>query len=187
LVQILYDGPDSQDTEYNHLPIDVGADLYFKFAIPQLVDRESQAWSAELHINGAAIGELLLLEDVGQVSRETFAARKSLIYLRSVARTLAKGLTTTKLKKKADTGGLAGWLKKAAIDVAADLTENADLRCSEYMPDRIMVGDFELPPGVYDIEIVFKDRQGQRISQRLVPGFRVGAGRFNLISSSCPM
>ena len=186
LVQILYDGPGKEDTEYGHLPINVGTDLYLKFSIPQLVDRVSQAVTAELFVDGTFYGELSLLEDVGQVSRETFAARKSLIYLRSVARTLVKGLATTKLKKKVDTGGLAGWLKKAAVDVASDLTENADLRCSEFMPDRIMIGDFDLTPGIHDIEIIFENGQGELVGRRLIPGFRVSAGYFNLISASCP-
>ncbi|MFH2055916.1 MAG: hypothetical protein ABIJ61_08160, partial [bacterium] len=117
LVQILYDGPGKEDVEYGHIPMEVNADYYFKFAIPQLQDRPSQIQSVRVLIDGEPVGELQLLEDVGSVARETFNAKKSLIYLRSVARAVVKGLAAHELKKDLDDGDVGGWLKKLAVDV----------------------------------------------------------------------
>ena len=181
LVQVLYDDPEYEQAEYGHLPIKVSADYYFKFSIPKIVSRPSIVGSIRVLSEGRPLGQLQLLEDVGRVAEETFAARKSLIYLRTLARAISKGLAAHKLKKEADTGGLGGWLKKAAIDIGTDLIENADLRSSQYLPGRIHVGDFELEPGVHDILVEFYDTDGHLSGQSRHPDFVVSGRTFNLI------
>ncbi|UCD63095.1 MAG: hypothetical protein JSW34_10085 [Candidatus Zixiibacteriota bacterium] len=181
LVQVLYDGPEKEDVEYGHLPVEVEEDYYFKFAIPVLVPRPSNVGSIRVLADDDVIGELQLLEDVSKVALETFNAKKSLIYIRSVARAVAKGLATHRWKKKVDTGGLAGWLKKAAIDVASDVSEDADLRSSRFLPGRIYVGDFEIEPGVYDITIEFYDARGDFIEATRYQGYQVSPRGLNLL------
>jgi len=185
LVQILYTDGENEDQEYNHLPMAISEDYYFKFAIPKLADRVSVISHANVYVSGELLGQLQLLEDVGSVARETFEARSSLIYLRTVARAVAKGLVAHKAKKKADTGGLGGWLKKAAIDVVTDVSENADLRCARLLPGRILVGDFVLPAGEYDLTVEFIDHAGGLVSSQLIPGYRVVDGGLNMIEAVC--
>ncbi|MEW6411954.1 MAG: hypothetical protein AB1483_05705 [Candidatus Zixiibacteriota bacterium] len=183
LVQILYDGPGKEDVEYGHIPMPVSADYYFKFAIPTIVPRPTEVDRIRVLANGSVIGELQLLEDVSKVAQETFNAKKSLIYFRSVARAVAKGLAGHQLKKKADTGGLEGWLKKAAIDVATDVTEDADLRSSQYLPGRVYVGDFEVAPGSYDLTVEFYDSIGNLIEYSYYEDFTVTDGGLNLVQA----
>jgi hypothetical protein len=183
LVQVMYDDPAMEGAEYIHLPMEVNEDYYFKFSIPQLVDRPSAINRIEVHASGELLGTLQVLEDVGSVARETFAAKKSLIFLKSVARAITKGLVAHKQKEKADTGGLGGWLKKAAIDAVTDATENADLRCARLLPGRIFVGDFDIPPGDYDLSVVFYDHNGSRIDRQLFPDYEVRKGGLNLIEA----
>jgi hypothetical protein len=183
LVQVLYDEPGKENTEYGHIPADVKYDLYFKFAIPQLVPRPSAIASIRVLADGRAVGELQLLEDVTRVSEEIFAARKSMIYIRTAVRALAKALATSKMKKNADTGGLGGWLKKVAIDIGSDISENADLRTSQYLPGKIYVADLEREPGVYDITVEYFDLEGNLIDRVNHPGFEVREGAFNLIEA----
>ncbi len=180
LVQILYDGKGKDDVEYGHIPMKVSADYYFKFAIPQIVPRPSEVERIRVVVDGSAIGELQLLENVSKVAEETFQAKKSLIYFRTIARALAKGLANHQLKKKADSGGLGGWLKKAAIDVATDLTEDADLRSSQFLPGKIYVGDFEIEPGTYDLTIEFYDSIGNLIEYSHYEDYTVTDGGLNL-------
>src|SRR5512137_1802896 len=94
LVQILYDDPENEGAEYGHLLLPVEEDYYFKFAIPKIVDRPSGIASIRVWSGNKLLGELGLLEDVGKIARETFEAKKTLIYLRSVVRAVAKGLAT---------------------------------------------------------------------------------------------
>ncbi len=165
LIQVLYDGPDSVDHEYGHFPAKIGEDYYFKFAIPVLVRRPSVVSSMRVLVDGNQVGELQLIEDVGNVATEIFNAKKTLIYIRSVARAVAKGLQAHKMKKKADTGGAGGWLKKVLIDVGMDAIENADLRTSQFLPGMIYVGDFEVEPGAHDVRVEFYDVHGNQIGQ----------------------
>ncbi len=183
LVQVLYTDPKTGESEYGHLPMPVSEDYYFDFSIPQIVSRASFISRVRVTSNGQAIGELQLLEDVGAVAKETFQAKKSLIYLRTLARAIAKGLAAHKAKEKLDTGGLGGWLKKAAVDVATDISENADLRCSRLLPGRIYVGDFEIEPGVYDLTIEFLDENGDLVGATDVSGYQVLKKGMNLVEA----
>jgi hypothetical protein len=183
LVQVLYTDPWREDSEYGHLPMPVSEDYYFKFSIPEVVARPSQISRIRVYSNSELMGELQLLEDVAKVAEETFQANKSLIYLRTVARAVAKGLAAHRAKEKVDTGGVGGWLKKAAVDVATDISENADLRCSRLLPGRIYVGDFEVEPGTYDLEIEFLDLNGHVVSAQELKGYQVLKTGLNLIEA----
>ncbi|UCE17609.1 MAG: hypothetical protein JSV84_12075 [Gemmatimonadota bacterium] len=186
LVQVLYDGPGRGDEEYGHFPLQVSEDYYFKFAIPVIASRPSFIDRIRILVDGEPAGELGLLEDVGKVAQETFEAKKSLIYVRSVARAVAKGLAAHELKEEADKkteNKLARWLKKAAIDVGTDIIENADLRCSRLLPGRILIGDFEIEPGTYTISVEFLDQTGAPLHRSDYPHFPVKRGAFNLIKS----
>jgi hypothetical protein len=183
LVQVLYTDAESGESEYGQIPMAVSEDYYFDFSIPQIISRPSFISRIRVISNGEAIGELQLLEDVGAVAKETFQAKKSLIYLRTLARAIAKGLAAHKAKEKVDTGGLGGWLKKAAVDVATDLSESADLRCSRLLPGKVYVGDFEMQPGVYDLTIEFLDEDGNLVGATDVSGYRVLKEGLNLVEA----
>ncbi len=182
LVQVLYTDPQKEDTEYGQLPIPVKEDYYFKFAIPELTPRPSMISSVRIWAGDKELGELSLLEDVTKIAQETFEAKKTLIYLRSVGRAVAKGLATHQLKKKFDTGGIEGWLKKAAVDVGSDISENADLRCARFLPGRIFASDFVLAPGIYDLKVEFLGIDDQIIKTETIPGYAVSQFGLNLIS-----
>ncbi len=186
LVQVLYTDSENKDAEYGHLPMPVSEDYYFKFAIPRLVPRYSEVAIIEVYADSRFLGRLGLLEEVSHVAGETFKAKSSLIYLKSVARAVTKGLVAHKAKQQADSGGFEGWLKKAAIDVATDISENADLRCARYLPGRIHVGDFEIEPGVYDLRIIFKDAFDGEIKNVSFPGHEISDDGLNLIEAFCP-
>ena len=183
LVQILYTDPKGENPVYEQLPIPVSEDFYFKFSIPQIVSRPSYISRIRVYSDSIPLGELQLLEDVGSVARETFEAKKTLIYLRTVARCISKGLAAHKAKKKADTGGVGGWLKKAAIDAVTDISENADLRCSRLLPGKIYVGDFEVEPGTYNFTIEFLSQDDAVISTTEIKGYKVLKNGLNLLEA----
>jgi len=183
LVQVLYTDGEKKDSEYSHLPLPVEADYYFKFSLPKIVSRESIVHGIRVSADSKVIGNLQLIEDVGRVAKETFKAKKSMIYFRSIARAVFKGLLAHKAKQKVDTGGLGGWLKKAAIDVGSDISENADLRCSQFLPGKIFVGDFELAQGTYDIKVDFIGSGGGVIFSREFPNYEVSENGVNLVEA----
>ena len=104
LIQIFYTDPERRNTEYGHIPFEISEDFYFKFSIPQIISRPSVIGSINVFIDSVYAGQLQLLEDVAAIAGETFQAKKTIIYLRTIARAIFKGLSTHKLKKKADDG-----------------------------------------------------------------------------------
>jgi hypothetical protein len=183
LIQVLYTDGNSANTEYGHFFWPIKEDFYFKFAIPRIVAQPSSVVRINVIANGQQIGPLQLIEDVSKVAEETFNAKKSLVYFRAVVRCIAKGLSTHKFKSDFKKDDLGSWLAKAAIDVASDITENADLRCTQFLPGKIYVGDFELKPGIYDLKIQFLGGDGQIIRQTEIPQYNVIKNRFNLIEA----
>jgi hypothetical protein len=216
LVQVLYTDGNQANTEYGHLNIPISQDFYFKFSLPRITARPSLVHSIKVYANNEMIGELHLLEDVTSVAQETFKAKQSLIYFRTIARALAKGIGTHKFKSmiddtgksnddksekrdkkprdndrdqnrnyESDNGGgnFGKWILKALVDVASDISENADLRCSQFLPGQIYVGDFELKPGFYDLNIEFLDASGTIIKQVSVPQYKVLQNDLNMVEA----
>lgn len=181
LVQILYDDPKMKQAEYNHVPLPVDHDYYFKFAIPQLTPRASVIDRVFVYADSLLIGKLQLLEDVTKIATATFETKKSLIFLKTLGRAITKGLANYRAKKKADSGGLKGWLKKAVIDVATDLLENPDLRSTRFLPGKVLVSDIELKPGYYNLRVDFIDTTGAKIKEVYFNDFFVRPGAFNLL------
>ncbi len=183
LVQILYDGGGKDGQEYGHIPMKVNADYYFKFAIPKMVVRPSPVDRIAVLLNGEKIGQLSLIENVSSIATSIFDVKKPLIYLRSVARAVAKGLASHEAKEKLDTGGLSGWLKKAAVDVAQDVLENADLRTTQFLPGSIYVGDFDILPGTYDLTVEFYDIDGHLLGRNFIEQYTVSKSGLNLVEA----
>ena len=184
LVQVLYTDGAKKDAEYSHIYFPVKADYYFKFSIPVMAPRHSKVSRIKVRSGIDYVGDLQLIEDVSNVAEETFKAKKSLVYLRSIARAIVKGLAAHKVKAKLDEktgGGLGGWLAKAAVDVGTDVIENADLRCSQLLPGKIFVGDFEVEPGAYDLTVEFFSSDGALLFSKNVPGFQIKNNKFNLV------
>ena len=185
LVQVLYtDGP-KKGSEYSHLPFPVTEDFYFKFSLPTLMQRPSNIAGIKAWADDEYLGQLKLVEDISKVAEETFKAKRSLIYFRTIARAIIKGLAAHKAKADIDkkNEGLGAWLMKAAVDVGTDIIENADLRCSYLLPGKVYVGDFELPPGIYDLRVEFVNRDGYTISRQEFLGFEVKEKGWNIVEA----
>lgn len=193
LVQVLYTDPDRENSEYGHLPMPVDEDYYFKFSIPQLKDRPSNISAVRVLIDNRPVGDLQLLEDVSSVARETFEAKKKLIFLRTLARAIIKGLAAHKIKEDIDDNNNGKdkekkkkvdgwkWLKKVAVDVATDISESADLRCSRLLPGKILIGDFEVEPGTYDLSFEFIGNGGQVIGTTKIRDYQVIKTGLNMV------
>lgn len=184
LVQIMYDGAGPNSTEYGHFMLPISADYYFKFAIPVISSGSSRIAQIRVSADGKLLGHLQMIEDVNRVAAEVFEPKKTLIYVRTVARALIKGLSAHKLKEdidKKNDSNFGAWLLKAAVDVGTDVIENADLRCSRLLPSYVYVGDFEVEPGSYDLLIEFLDTNGNVLDSSYQSGYTVGESGLNML------
>ncbi len=188
LVQVLVRDSESGFIDYGQIPMPIGDDYYFDFAIPKLADRPSRIADVVVLVDSVPRDTLQLIEDIGTVARETFRAKRGLIYLRSVARAVVKGLAAHELKEEVGKdGGLGGWLAKAAVDVVTDISESADLRSSQYLPGRIFVGQLELADGAHTITLEYRNAQGLVVQRETLEGFDIGRTKLPLVRGICPL
>ena len=75
-------------------------------------------------------------------------------------------------------GNVAAALTNALVDA----TENADLRSWRTMPGYCFVGEYDIEPGVYDIEIRFVGENNTFLSSRTYKDFRIING-LNLLEA----
>jgi len=163
---------------------------HFKFAFPEMRQRNSGIERIVIRDNGTIIGELELLENMGNVSLQTFESNKYVIYFKTLMRTLIKGLASEKSKDKlreeadAEDSFLLGAILNWSVDLAVDATENPDLRCWRTLPQKCYVGEFELEGGKHDINVEFLSAASSVIKKEKFKDFNVSP-KFNLIEAIC--
>ena len=124
------------------------------FKLPVIIRRPSVIDRIEVVISGHSFN-LELLEDIGVVIEETFAARYSNILIKTYIRTLFKYAVADIAAMDAIKrhGELAGLMTALSARMAMDLSEGADTRMSRYLPDKAYIGGIDLDPGVYSVII----------------------------------
>lgn len=166
----------------------VEGNYYFKFSLPVMQRRDSSVRQIKVYVDGKEYGKLSKIEDVGNIAIETFAVKVPLIYFKSMTRSVVKGLIAEKAKEemKKKNEGWTGILMGLATDIAVDISENADLRTSRFLPNEAYVGDIELAPGVYSIRLDYVGSSGGVLYSKSYDQFEVKEKKLNLISNYCP-
>ncbi|MBS3741270.1 MAG: hypothetical protein KGY74_04015 [Candidatus Cloacimonetes bacterium] len=168
--------------------IDVEKGYYFKFSLPEIKKRKSQVHEVKVWVDGEIIGNLQTIESFSNVAKATFQVKKPIIYLKTILRTIMKGLTAQKQKENIDKetdSSLLGALANVAIDMAVDISENADLRCWRLMPDKCSIGEFSVPAGNHNITIQYLDKNQNVIYNDVRNNYHIKKGNLNLINSAC--
>lgn len=160
-------------------------DYHFKFSLPFMRRRDSQVTRIRIYVNNSRVAELEKIEDIGNIAIETFNVKAPLTYLKSVTRSVVKGLLAERAKREmqARTGAIEGFLLRVATDIAVDISENADLRAARFFPAEAHIGEIELEPGLYDIRIEYLNRYNSILLRDIKEQYEVKAGELNLINS----
>ena len=159
---------------------------HFKFQMPFIKERNSCVASIKVEVNGTEKGELDLIEDIGKIALETFKVKEPVIYLKTIARTVLKGLFAAKRKEEMETtvkNPILGFAARLATDAAVDATENADLRISRFFPDQAYVGEIYLPPGKHNVTLKYYSHNGSLIFSEDFPAIEINKNDLNLIRS----
>ena len=159
---------------------------HFKFSFPVIRTANSNVNKIVIHIDNRKTCTLDLLEDMGNVAIKTFNKRRQIIYIKTVIRTVLKGLAAAEAKKKLkkETTAKGGWgtLLDAVVDIGVDATENADLRCWRMMPRYCYAGEIPISPGTHDIIIEFYNKTNLLIKKKTYPNFSISK-KLNLIDA----
>ncbi len=176
----------SEEALLDIFPFPVSAGYHFKFALPFIKRRPSKIGSIGVRVDGREVGSLQLLEDISEVAIETYKLREPIIYLKSITRTIMKGLTSHLAKKELTEGDDAGiaFLKRSLVDIAVGATEKADLRTWNTMPGKCYIGEFEIVPGVYDITVDYYADDGSLIRSYDFPDQKIERGKLNLFETA---
>ena len=159
-----------------------------KIALPVLVQRPSQVGRIEVLVNGEQFN-LEPLENMGAVAGETFKEREKVIYLKSVLRGTIKGVavaaTNEAGKRVGGVAGVALQLGSLAGQVAAEASEQADLRMSRYIPAMAYVGGITVDPGIYDIQVTYYSQSGSVLARYAREDVLIESGALNLQEFIC--
>jgi len=147
---------------------DLEGGLHAKFAVPKLMKRGTSVRNVEVHIDGTYVTNLTLIESIENIAFDTFKREESLIFIKSLTRTITKAIANEALNKEIDkkTKGdkFLGNLTRLITGELINATENADLRITRYFPCCAVVGNVEVTPGNHNIAIIYKDRNNQTIA-----------------------
>jgi hypothetical protein len=165
----------------------VSKGYHFKFQLPYLEKRSSEVERIKIVIDGEEKATLDLLENISNVATETYKVKEPIIYIKTIIRTVVKGLFSAKRKeemeKKID-NPLLGFAARLAVDAVVDATENADLRISRYFPGKAYVSEIIIPDGVYFVKIQYFGKNNTLLFVDEYPETIVKKDSFNMVSSS---
>jgi len=148
-----------------------------RIAFPRYRRRSYLVTGSRVVVNGSVAARLEEAEPIGDIAIQSLANRKGRIQAKAIARATTKYLATRAASQAARRDSeLAGALTFLAGNVASAVSEQADLRAWETLPDRILMGRVLLAPGTYRIQVQFTGAGGV-VSTRDLGQVQVEAGR----------
>lgn len=164
----------------------VNEGYHFKIQLPYMEKHPSKVDHISVEVVDAATGNLQPLESLENAAIETFSIKKPIIYMKTVTRSVAKGLAAEQAKQKMTEnmdGGMAFFTRLAA-DVMVDQTENADLRLSRYFPANAAISELHIEEGIYDIRINYYSSSGSLIHTDEHSQFYIKTDQLNVLESA---
>ncbi len=142
---------------------DMKKGYHFKFQLPFMKTRKSNIGRIEVLIDGNTAADLQQIENIEKVALETFKIKEPIIYLKTITRTVIKGLFSAKRKEEMENkidNALLGFAARLATDAIVDATENADLRISRFFPAKTSITEIEVTPGIHNIKVKYYSKNG---------------------------
>ncbi len=163
----------------------------FKTQIPEMIKRQSRVSRIEIFVDGVYAGDLELVEKLDSVAVETFKLKQSMIFFKTVTRTITKGILSKQAKSAAnnaasDAGGVASllsFLGGIALDIAVDYSEQADLRSARYFPGQAYVGEFWVEPGEHSITVDYYDSLDKLLHRKIFDSRNYAVEELHLLDS----
>ena len=136
---------------------------HFKFSLPYMEKSGSAVGKIKIEIGDKTSFELSKLESIENAAEDTYKLHVTMTYLKTIIRTVTKGILNEKANKELDKqtgGGFLGELTRIATSALVDASENADVRISRYFPAQAFVGEVEVEPGEYAVKINYYSKNG---------------------------
>lgn len=164
----------------------INKDLHFKFSLPQFTKVGTSVGKVELLVDNIPVSRLDKIESIENVAEDTYQAKKSLVYLKTIVRAIAKGLINETANKELDKktgGGLLGSLTRSITGSLFDATENADLRISRYFPSDALITEAFVKPGIHYFQVNYYSPSGRLLYSDNIGKREVDMNDLNLLES----
>lgn len=149
---------------------EVKLEYLLRVAIPT-IDSHRPHFSGIRVAVGENQGRGVLVEDVESIAIETFNAQRPMILLRTLVRAVGKYLLTRQANKKHEALGLL-------TNLAGVLTEQADTRSWQTLPNQIFMVRMPLPAGTHTLNLSFLNANGQVRRNQSVPDIKINPNRI---------
>jgi uncharacterized protein len=107
-------------------------------------------------VDGQPGTTLQVAQPIGAIAVENLKNRKGRIAAKAIARATVKYLANRALQERARRNSEgAGLLAFVAGNVFAEVSEQADLRSWQSLPDRVLIGRVLLPPGKHHLQVEY--------------------------------
>lgn len=127
------------------------------------------------------------IESISNIAVDTFKQKQSLIYAKSIARSLMKYGTTAVLgvaKENSENEGLLDFLYMTSL-IVNQVTEVADIRTSKYFPSNVYISGIDLPEGDYDIIVNYFSSNGNQLYTKVFENYNLSKNKLNLLEAVC--
>jgi len=157
--------------------------MQLKFEVPYMKMRASRVGSIRLMLNNHELGRFSTIESMDKVAYEIFKVKEPLIYLKSVMRTAAKSIACAQAVRELQKHSDGQKVPPELIEALFSVSENADLRVSQFFPASAGICEIDVPEGKYNLRVVYYDHNGISIYTDDLGRVDVRAGQLNLLES----
>ena len=145
---------------------DVELEYLLRVAIPTIGSHRPRFAGIKVALEKQEPARGVLVEDVENIAIETFKAQRPIILLRTLLRGVGKYLLTRQAGKKNEALGLL-------TNLAGVLTEQADKRSWQTLPNQIFMVRMPLPAGTHTLNLSFLDANGRVRGSQSVPDVKI--------------
>lgn len=167
------------------------ASHWYKLALPVMEKQKSKINRISVHAVNVLTGaeyteELEKIESIENIAVDTFQRHYSLIFAKSLARSIARQIVSAGLDGASSDDDVLDFiitLFDIAHQVATEFIERADVRSSRYFPASASVAGLTVEPGVYSVTVDFCHGHSVKYSQ--TQKVNVTAEKLNLVETAC--
>lgn len=149
---------------------DVELEYLLRVAIPTISTHRPLLSGIEVSV-GTVKASGVLVEDVENIAIETFNAQRTGILLRTLVRAISKYLIYRKANKENETLGLL-------VNIAGVVTEQADTRSWQTLPNQIFMVRMPLPEGTHTLNLSFLDANGRVRGRETVRNIKINRNQI---------
>jgi len=152
-------------------------------AFPQYVPTKYTITSSIIELGGNS-KPTEVVEDIGKLAVKSLNDRVGRIYAKAFARAAVKfalsRAAVNKIEKKSD-HALGAFLLSSTVKIAAALTEKADKRGWQVLPDTIRMARFTVPEGSHDLKVKYYDYNGAKAAEEPITNVIVKKGKKTFV------